>query len=271
MRSVSAGGPAIRRGHCGPTVEDVVAVVVSVPAGNPLGVGQVGADLPKRDHRVPLHRRTAIAAARLDEPTGPTEQQVGRPPDHRVGRVLQKQHTGARPRRPPDAVDVDGVDGFGEPHGSTAVVARLHFGGAGIAPHEQRVPQRALLRRPDPEHRVEAHPANVGQPPERGLAGQGPQALAVEHQLRPVVRRQFRPAVVDGVDQHPAGVHRLLPVGQKRNPARQIGVLQTDDRGVAVVHHLQRIRGHRVDPAGAGGRRDHQDLAARARRCARAH
>ena len=115
----------------------------------------------------------------------------------------------------------------GEPHGSPVVVARLR---PPVVPGSRRAMQRAATAgwrwaaRPTAPSRSPS--GDVGQPPERGLAGHRAQALAVEHQLRPVVWRQLLPAVVDGVDQHPAGVHRLLPVGQERNPARQIRILQ---------------------------------------------
>ena len=124
-----------------------------------------------------------------------------------------------------------------------------------------RAPQRAGVGRTDPQHRREAHPRDVGQPAERALPGHRAEAFAVEHQLGSPVGRQLQPPVVDRVDHHPAGLHRLLPVAEERNPARQKGILRSDHRGVAVVHHLQRSRGHRVDPPGAGGRDDHQQLA----------
>ena len=122
-------------------------------------------------------------------------------------------------------------------------------------------PQRAGVGRTDPEHRREAHPRDVGQPAERALTGHRAEALAVEHQLGSAVGRQLHPPVVDRVDHHPAGLHRFLAVAQERNPARQIRILRSDQRGVAVVHQLQRPRGDRVDPSGAGGRDDDQHLA----------
>ena len=66
--------PAVRRSHCDPAVQDVVAVVVAMPAGHALGVGQVGTDLPKGDYRIPVHQRGAVLAAWLDEPLGLAEQ-----------------------------------------------------------------------------------------------------------------------------------------------------------------------------------------------------
>ena len=57
------------------------------------------------------------------------------------------------------------------------------------------------------------------------------------------------------------GVRRRLPVRQERNPARQIRILQRHNRGVAVVHRLDRTCRDRIDPAGARGRHDHQQLA----------
>ncbi len=65
---------------------------------------------------------------------------------------------------------------------------------------------------------------------------------------------------MDRVDHHPAGLHRLLPVAEKRNPARQIRILHTDQGGVAVVHQLDGARRNRIDPSGARGRDDHQQL-----------
>ncbi len=62
------------------------------------------------------------------------------------------------------------------------------------------------------------------------------------------------------VDHHPARGHRLLLVGEERDPARQVRVLRADDRGVAVVHQLQRPARDRIDPSGAGGRSDDQHL-----------
>jgi len=47
--------------------------------------------------------------------------------------------------------------------------------------------------------------------------------------------------------------------------ARQNRVLRTDDRGVAVVHHLQRSRPTRIDPKPVPGSRDHQYLCGAAR------
>ena len=175
--------------------------------------------------------------------------------------MLQEQHAGALPRLLGVPCDLRAVDGLREAHRAPVVVARLDFRCARIAPHRDGVPQRAGVGRPHPQHRREAHLRDVGQPPERALARHRSEAFAVQHQLGPTVRRQLHPSLVDRVDHHPAGIHRLLPVTEERNPAGQIGILRSDQRGVAVVHHLQRPRRDGVDPPGAGGRHDHQQLA----------
>ena len=60
------------------------------------------------------------------------------------------------------------------------------------------------------------------------------------------------------------GVGGLLHVDEERDPARQVRVLQRDERRVAVVHVLERARGPFVDPAGPG-RREHGDHVTRPR------
>src|SRR3546814_10482442 len=62
--------------------------------------------------------------------------------------------------------------------------------------------------------------SDLGEPAECALAGIGAQALAVQHQFRPVVLRQLRPPSVDTVDHHPGRLDGLLPVAEERNPAR---------------------------------------------------
>ena len=69
---------------------------------------------------------------------------------------------------------------------------------------------------------------------------------------------QVRPAGVDGVEQLPAGVAGAVLVDQVGQPRRQVGVLHRHRRAVAAGQVLQRVRGGRVDPAGAGGGRHHQ-------------
>ena len=59
------------------------------------------------------------------QPVRPGEQQVRRPPDDRVGRVLQEQHPGALPRRLRRSRRCPGVGALREPHGATVVVARF--------------------------------------------------------------------------------------------------------------------------------------------------
>ena len=51
-------------------------------------------------------------------------------------------------------------------------------------------------------------------------------------------------------------------VDEERQPARQVRVLDGNGGGVTVVHVFQRVDGRPVDPAGAGGARDRDDLAA---------
>ena len=69
------------------------------------------------------------------------------------------------------------------------------------------------------------------------------------------------PVVVEGVEGHSRGASHRILVGEQRDPARQIRVLDSGDGGVAVVDVLQRVDGTRIEKAGARGRRHDQDAA----------
>src|SRR5215218_3789001 len=71
-----------RRHHCTP-------VTVPVRGGCLVRGLQVGGYLEERHKRVPTYRRQYVAAAPLFQPVRAVEQQVRRPPDDRVGGVLQ--------------------------------------------------------------------------------------------------------------------------------------------------------------------------------------
>jgi hypothetical protein len=100
--------------------------------------------------------------------------------------------------------------------------------------------------------------AAASPPPERRLGAEGTQALPEHQQPGAVVGREPRPALVDVAVEGDAGLGRLLPVDQERDPARQVRVLEADQGGVAAVQVLDRAGGVGVDPAGAGD--DAQEL-----------
>src|SRR6185437_4274984 len=97
--------------------------------------------------------------------------------------MLQEEHPGALPRRPGVVADLLRVVTLRKPYGAAVVVAWLDLRRAGIASLGDCPPQRAGVRRADPQHRRETHSRDIRQPAESSLPGHRAEAFAVQHQL----------------------------------------------------------------------------------------
>lgn len=75
------------------TIQHGRAIIVPVTVGNVLGHGQIRGDLQEGDHRHPPHGGQSVEAGFLLQPVRFPEDQGGRPPHHRIRRVLEVEHT----------------------------------------------------------------------------------------------------------------------------------------------------------------------------------
>ena len=246
--------------HGVPDRDQLALVLVSLTCLRCQGVRHVEGDLPERHPRHPGHRGPRLVAGLFPHPVRLAPQQIRRPPDHRIRRILQVHDPGMLLPwfvQAAEMVVLQLGHVGGESDIAPVVDHRGDLRGADPAGCGQLCPQRGEARSARPDRAVGLVQQLAGRV-EGGLAAEGAHRFPADQQLRTMIGRQLQPALVDGLPQVPAGLGGAAAVDDVGHAAGQERILHAGRGDIATGQVLDRRQRVLLGPAVADGGRDHE-------------